>query len=62
MFSSGQIAFALFFIVAFTAAMVWVYRSDRETTKKQYKGVGWVLLAFVSFVIILFLLKYILSF
>lgn len=55
-------AFALFFIVAFTAAMVWVYRSDRRTTKKQYKGVGWVLLAFVSFVIILFLLKYILSF
>lgn len=62
MFSSGQVAFALFFIVAFTAVIVWVYRKDRKSLGTQYKGVQWVLLSFVVFVILLFLLKYILRF
>ncbi len=60
MFSTGQAIFALLFIIGFTIAVVLMYRKDSGWLKKEYKGVQWILLAFVSFVIILFFLKYIL--
>lgn len=61
MFSPGQIAFALLFILAFTAVMIWVYRKDRKWHKQQYKGALWVLVFFIGFVIMLLALKYFLK-
>jgi uncharacterized membrane protein len=58
MFSTGQIIFALLFFLAFVWVIILMYRKDRHWQKKQYKGVTWVLIAFVSFIIILLLLKY----
>ncbi|WP_010134203.1 hypothetical protein [Ochrovirga pacifica] len=38
MFSTGQIYFAIFFVVAFTAAMIWSYRKDLKLHKIHYKN------------------------
>ncbi len=61
MFSTGQMVFALLFALAFITVIVVMYRKDKKWQQKQYKGVIWVLVAFVSFIIILGLLKYILK-
>ncbi len=60
MFSTGQIVFALLFILAFVLVMVRMYRKDRKWQKQQYKGAGWVLLFFIGFIALLLFLKYIL--
>lgn len=61
MFSTGQMVFALLFVLAFIAVMIAVYRRDKKWQKQQYKGVGWVLAAFIGFIAILLFLKYILK-
>ena len=61
MFSVGQTIFALLFIVAFIITMVVMYRKDKTLHQKNYKGVKWVLLTFIGFVIFLFLIKYFLK-
>ncbi len=58
MFTQGQIYFALFFIVVFVAAMIYVYRKDLPLHKKYYKGTYWILLAFLLFIATLFFIKY----
>lgn len=57
MFSKGQIGFAIFFIVVFVAAMIYVYRKDLPLHKKYYKGSYWILVAFLGFVALLFVMK-----
>ena len=61
MFSSGQIVFAVLFIIGFTIIMVLSYRKDKKLHRKNYKGVKWVAIAFVIFVILLFVLKFLLK-
>ncbi|NAS11194.1 hypothetical protein [Poritiphilus flavus] len=61
MFSTGQLIFALFFILAFTVVLIVTYRKDKTIHKKNYKGFGWVGLGFTVFVIILFLIKHMLN-
>ncbi len=59
MFSTGQIYFAIFFVIAFVIAMIGVYKRDLKIHKTFYKGSSlWVLLGFLSFVAILFVLKF----
>ena len=58
MFTSGQITFAIVFIIAFTAAMIYVYRKDLPLHKKHYKGSYWVLIGFFVFIGFLFVIKY----
>ncbi len=53
--------FALLFFVAFVGVLIVMYRRDRQWLRKQYKGTIWVLLLFVSFIILLLVLKYILK-
>ena len=53
--------FALLFVLAFIAVMIAMYRRDKKWQKQQYKGVGWVLLAFIGFIAMLLFLKYILK-
>ncbi|TRW23078.1 hypothetical protein FMM05_15405 [Flavobacterium zepuense] len=57
MFSQGQLYFAGFFIVIFTIAMIYVYRKDLPLHKKYYKGSYWILLAFLTFIAMLFVVK-----
>lgn len=61
MFSTGQIVFALLFIVVFVLVMIRMYRKDSSWHKKQYKGAQWVLLFFIIFIGLLLFLKYILK-
>tara|TARA_B110000503_G_C7133243_1_gene407705 strand:+ start:229 stop:420 length:192 start_codon:yes stop_codon:yes gene_type:complete len=59
MFSTGQVYFAVFFIIAFTIAMIYVYKKDYILHKKHYKGSSlWVLSGFIVFLGILFFLKH----
>ena len=57
MFSTGQTIFALFFVITFAITMILVYRKDKTLHTKNYKGVKWVLISFIGFVIFLFLIK-----
>ena len=58
MFSKGQLIFAILFAISFILIVVVSYRKDRTLHQKNYRGVRWVLLTFVAFVIILFIIKY----
>jgi hypothetical protein len=57
MFTTGQLAFAAFFIVIFVAAMIYVYRKDAKLHKKHYKGSYWILIGFIAFILALFVIK-----
>jgi mannose/fructose/N-acetylgalactosamine-specific phosphotransferase system component IIC len=61
MFSSGQLIFALLFSIAFVITMIFVYRKDSQMHAKNYKGVKWVFVAFVTFLILLLIIKYLLK-
>ena len=57
MFSTGQMIFALFFVIAFVIVMIFSYRKDKNLHKKYYKGSFWVLVGFIAFVLILMAIK-----
>ncbi len=61
MFTTGQVVFAILFIIGFSLIIVFSYRKDRRLHRKNYKGVKWVGVSFVVFVIVLFLLKVLLK-
>lgn len=61
MFSTGQIIFAALFFIAFVAIVSLSYRKDKKLHNKNYKGVVWILISFITFIIILFLIKYFLK-
>ncbi len=61
MFSTGQIVFALLFAVGFIAVIVFTYRKDKKLHSKNYKGVQWIALAFIIFILLLFFIKYMLK-
>ncbi|AJA70798.1 MULTISPECIES: hypothetical protein [Myroides] len=57
MFTPGQLKFAIFFIIAFTIVMIIMYRKDIKLHRIYYKNRLWVLVAFLSFIGSLFILK-----
>lgn len=57
MFSTGQLIFALLFLVGFVIVMVFSYRNDKKRNEKYYKGSFWVLVGFLLFLAILFSIK-----
>ena len=57
MFSSGQLQFALFFVISFTAIIVWVYRMDSKGHKIHYAGTYKILIGFILAIIALFMIK-----
>ncbi len=61
MFSTGQLIFAAFFLLAFIAVVIFAYGRDRNLHRRHYKGVRWIAIFFVTFVIILFIIKYLLK-
>lgn len=58
MFSSGQIIFAILFAISFLVIIVYSYRKDLKLHQKNYKGVKWVGIFFIIFLLILFFIKY----
>lgn len=61
MFSTGQIVFAALFAVTFFIIIVLMYKKDLKLHQKNYKGVKWVGIFFIIFIIILFCIKYLLK-
>ena len=58
MFSTGQIYFAIFFVIAFVTTMIIVYRKDLKALKPFYKGTYWVLIGFLICIGLLFVIKH----
>ena len=61
MFSEGQIIFAILFIIVFVIALILAYRKDKKLHNKYYKGSVWVLIAFISFIVMIALIKFLLG-
>ncbi len=61
MFSTGQLTFVLFFVIAFVILIIFSYRKDASLHKREYKGAKWVLLGFIAFVALLFVIKNVLK-
>lgn len=61
MFSTGQLIFAVLFFLAFVVVVTLSYKKDKKLHRKNYKGVVWILVSFITFIIILFIIKYFLK-
>ncbi|MCK7591426.1 hypothetical protein M0G43_12640 [Subsaxibacter sp. CAU 1640] len=58
MFTNGQLIFAILFVIAFASALAYTYRKDLKLHKKYYKGSVWVLIAFISFILFIAVIKF----
>ena len=58
MFSKGQFLFALFFVIAFVALIIFAYRKDSTNHKVHYQGSIKIFIAFILTIGILFLIKF----
>ena len=56
MFSKGQTLFAVLFAISFITIIVFMYVKDKNIHKQQYKGVKWIVLGFLLFILFLFLI------
>lgn len=48
MFTSGRIAFVIFFLILFIGYLIWAYRKDIKRLPWYYKGSFKILLALLS--------------
>ncbi|MDA0201185.1 MAG: hypothetical protein O2878_05630 [Bacteroidetes bacterium] len=58
MFSKGQVLFAVFFIIAFVALMIFSYRGDAKSHNLHYRGSLKIFLVFLLIIFALFLIKF----
>ncbi len=58
MFSTGQLGFALFFVIAFTTMIIISYRKDKSNQQQYFKGSYKILISFVIALLVLFMIKY----
>ncbi len=61
MFSNGQIIFGILFAIAFAIVLTLAYRKDKKLHQKYYKGSVWVLILFISFILMIAAIKYFLG-
>lgn len=61
MFTSGQWIVAIIFVIVFIILMIYSYNKDKKLHIKNYKGVIWVLVGFISFILFLFLIKFLIK-
>jgi cytochrome bd-type quinol oxidase subunit 1 len=59
MFTTGQWAFAAIFFVCFVIAAYFAYGKDKALHQKVYKGSYKILIAFLFFIVLLFVIKYV---
>jgi len=60
MFSTGQLIFAICFAMVFISSIIYTYRKDINIHKQHYRGVFWVLLAFIGFISLIAAIKFLL--
>jgi len=48
MFTSGRIAFVIFFLILFVSYLIWAYRKDIKKLPWYYKGSFKILLSLIS--------------
>ena len=58
MFSEGQITFGIIFFIIFCAIISVIYLRDKNLHQKNYKGVKWVLIGFIAFILLLIVIKF----
>jgi len=59
MFSTGQLIFAVIFVIAFITVMYLSYKKDRALHRKHYRGIVWkILVGFLVFVGLMVLAKW----
>jgi hypothetical protein len=61
MFSTGQIYFAIFFVITFITTMIFVYRRDLKIHKLYFKGSYKIIFVFIAFIATLFIIKFFLK-
>ncbi|OUR96075.1 hypothetical protein A9Q86_16480 [Flavobacteriales bacterium 33_180_T64] len=59
MFTNGQLIFGILFAVVFAIVILFAYRKDLKLHRKYYKGSVWVLIAFISFILMIAAIKFI---
>ncbi|HAT65918.1 MAG TPA: hypothetical protein DCS66_15205 [Flavobacteriaceae bacterium] len=57
MFSTGQLIFAICFVIVFVTVMIFSYKRDKKLHRKQFKGSFWILIGFVFFILLLLAAK-----
>ncbi|MDO1499938.1 hypothetical protein Q2T40_07325 [Winogradskyella maritima] len=58
MFTTGQLVFGLLFFIVFAIIIGVQYRKDLKLHKRYYKGTIWVLLAFIGFIGLIAVVKF----
>ena len=61
MFTDGQKIFGIAFAIVFIIAMVLAYRKDIKLHRRYYKGSVWVLIVFISFILMIAAIKFLLG-
>lgn len=61
MFTKGQLIFGILFAIAFTLVLIVMYRKDLKLHKRYYKGTIWVLIAFLSFILMIASIKFLIA-
>ena len=61
MFSKGQLIFAILFAVIFALIIARTYKKDKKLHARNYKGVKWIGMLFIIFIVSLFYIKYLLK-
>ncbi|CAN5151971.1 hypothetical protein BH23BAC2_BH23BAC2_00840 [soil metagenome] len=61
MFTTGQLIFAVLFLIAFIITIIYSYRKDIALHKKYYSGSIYVLIGFIVFILLLFAFKSVLN-
>jgi hypothetical protein len=59
MFSNGQITFGILFAIVFITVLIFMYRKDIKLNKLHYRGVVWILIAFISFIAFIAAIKFV---
>ena len=58
MFSTGQLIFAILFVIGFATMLIISYQKDRSNQQDYFKGSYKILISFILAIFILFLIKY----
>ncbi|OEJ98884.1 hypothetical protein A8C32_06765 [Flavivirga aquatica] len=58
MFSKGQIIFGVLFFIVFAVIIAYTYRKDFKLHKRFYAGSIWVLIAFITFILLISAIKF----
>lgn len=61
MFSSGQLVFGVIFFIVFSAIIIYTYFKDKKLHVRYYKGSIWILIAFIAFISLIALIKFMFS-